>query len=139
MGIQVPLDNAHYRGLYLPCQEFFMEFLDTPYDRIKSVADAHGISISRIEKDLGFAEKQIKKWKNSMPNSAGIMKVADYLGVSVDYLLGREMPKDEKDELLENLARNPELKAFMMTASKCTPEELKALEGMIKAWKRSLD
>ena len=116
-----------------------MEFSDTPYDRIKSVADAQGISISRIEKDLGFAEKQIKKWKNSMPNSVGIMKVADYLGVSVDYLLGREMPKDEKDELLENLARNPELKAFMMTASKCTPEELKALEGMIRTWKKSLD
>lgn len=40
-----------------------MEYFDTPYDRIKSVADAHGISISRIEKDLGFAEKQVKKWK----------------------------------------------------------------------------
>lgn len=113
-----------------------MENFITPYDRIKSIANDRGISISRMEKDLGFAEKSIKKWKTAMPNSAGIMKVADYLGVSVDYLLGREVSPESKDELLEHLARDEELRAFMMTASKCSSEELKQLEGLIRTWKK---
>lgn len=57
-------------------------------ERIKAICEKRGISVSKLELDLGFGANAIYKWKVSDPRSSMIKKVAEYLGVSVDYLLG---------------------------------------------------
>lgn len=57
-------------------------------ERIKELCEKRGISVSKLESDLGFGANAIYKWKVSDPRSSMIKKVAEYLGVSVDYLLG---------------------------------------------------
>lgn len=57
-------------------------------ERIKELCDRRNISVSKLESDLGFGVNSIYKWKVSDPRSSMIKKVAEYLGVSVDYLLG---------------------------------------------------
>ena len=111
--------------------------MDNLYEKLKKiVAETDIKTIAELERLCGFKKRTIVEWQEHSPSIDKVNAVAEVLGTSVDYLLGRT---EERDELLEHLARDEELKAFMMTASKCTPEELKALEGMIKAWKRSLD
>lgn len=57
------------------------------YDRIKELCTQKGISIYRLEKDLGFSSCSICKWKTSSPSVDKVQKVADYLDVTVNYLL----------------------------------------------------
>ena len=109
----------------------------TPKERLQQLCDLNGISITALEKKLGLGLHTLLYWDRSDPKGTTIKKVADYFCVTPAYLMGWDDTEQERNELLEYLARNEDLKAFMMTASKCTPEELKALEGMIKTWKKS--
>jgi transcriptional regulator with XRE-family HTH domain len=44
-----------------------------------------------MSKDLGFANSSFSHWQNGRSSISvdSLLKIADYLGVSVDYLLGR--------------------------------------------------
>ena len=61
----------------------------TMYERIENMRKSVGISQGKLEKELGFSNGSISKWKNSTPTPDRLQKLADYFGVSVDYLLGR--------------------------------------------------
>ena len=109
--------------------------MDNLYEIIKELVSKSDIkTIANLERICGFKKRTIVEWADHSPSIDKVKAVADALGVSVDNLLG---VYDDKDAMLEYMALSDELKAFMMTASKCTPEELKALEGMIKTWKKS--
>lgn len=88
-----------------------------------------------VIKKLGIAVGLVTKWKNgSTPNSITLQKIANYFGVSVDYLLGKtDIKKDPaKSEvqdgyyLLAN--RNGEGKGV----EKLTKSEYEALMAVIK-------
>lgn len=45
---------------------------------------------AEVAKALGFSAGSQTKWKNGViPNSEALMRLADYFGVTTDYLLGR--------------------------------------------------
>lgn len=74
----------------------------TTFERIKELAQQHGISLRKLSVDLGFGESTIYKWKDQDPKGKDLAKVADRFGVTTDYLLGlTDTPqftqKDEKD------------------------------------------
>lgn len=56
------------------------------YDRIKEVATKQNVTIYRLEKDLGLSNGSISKWNNSIPFSTSLIKVANYLGTTVEFL-----------------------------------------------------
>lgn len=58
-------------------------------DRIKALCKARGVSMNKVEIDLGFGTGYISKLKESNPNSGKLQKIADYLCVSLDYLMGK--------------------------------------------------
>lgn len=45
--------------------------------------------------EIGLGKNTLTNFKTSMPKADNIAKIADYLCVSVDYLLGREESKEE--------------------------------------------
>lgn len=50
----------------------------------------HGKKPSPVGKELGISMGSIAQWKNgSTPSGETLVKIADYFGVSTDYLLGR--------------------------------------------------
>lgn len=68
------------------------------YENVKRVAKEKGVPIYKIEDDCGYQRGAISKWKTSSPTVNRLKVVADYLGVTVDYLLNAE---DNKKELQE--------------------------------------
>lgn len=48
-----------------------------------------GISISRLEKELGFGNATIRGWVSSSPTVERLKAVADYFGVTVDDLISK--------------------------------------------------
>ena len=68
------------------------------FEKIKELADKHGISLNILEEKLGFSRNTIYNMKKSTPNIERVSKIADYFNVSTDYLLGRtENPNIAKD------------------------------------------
>jgi transcriptional regulator with XRE-family HTH domain len=57
------------------------------YTAVKTVADQNNKSIYQIEKDLHLSNGLISKWNKSVPRIDSLQKVADYLGVTTQYLL----------------------------------------------------
>ncbi|MEB5950648.1 helix-turn-helix domain-containing protein [Enterococcus innesii] len=59
------------------------------FDRIKQLSSDQGKSMSKVATELGFSENLFYRWKTSEPKAKDLAKVADYFGVTTDYLLGR--------------------------------------------------
>mgnify|MGYP005764272711 CR=1 FL=1 len=66
------------------------------YENVKEAARLKGYSINRLEKELGFARSYISKFKNITPSADKIQKIADFLEVSVEYLMTGEQPKSQQ-------------------------------------------
>ncbi|EGO2729918.1 helix-turn-helix domain-containing protein [Enterococcus faecalis] len=60
-----------------------------PFERLKELCKKQGISINSLEEKLGFGKNVLYSWKKNIPTGANLTKVADYFGVTTDYLLGR--------------------------------------------------
>ena len=57
------------------------------FDNIKQLCEKKGISIWKLERDLGFSNRSISKWNKTDPGIRKVQKVADYLGVAIENLL----------------------------------------------------
>ena len=91
----------------------------TIYERIESLRKSKGLPQGKLEKQLGFSNGSISKWKNSTPKVERLQKLADFFGVSVEYLMtGKEDEQKEKDNTdlkqkyreLEELLRSDSMK-----------------------------
>lgn len=57
--------------------------------KIKELCAKNKTNLTKLERDCGLANATIRRWENASPSVDNLVKVADYFGVSVDYLLGR--------------------------------------------------
>jgi transcriptional regulator with XRE-family HTH domain len=49
----------------------------------------NNVSPNAVAKELGIASGSVTKWKNgSVPHNTTLLKIAEYFGVTVEYLLG---------------------------------------------------
>ena len=59
---------------------------------ILDILASRGISAYRLAKETNISESLFSKWKKNPTSdisSSNLVRIADYLGCSVDYLLGR--------------------------------------------------
>lgn len=59
-------------------------------ERIKSLCGNNGISVTVLENILGLGRGTILNWDTSSPSITNLKKVADYFGISVDFLIGAD-------------------------------------------------
>lgn len=72
----------------------------TVFERIEQLRKAQNLSQGKLEKELGFSNGSISKWRNSTPTYERLQKVADYFNVTVDYLMTGEDSSDKKEVTL---------------------------------------
>lgn len=68
------------------------------FETIQRLCKDRNITIAALERECGLGNATIKKWGVSIPSGDRLSKVADYFGVSVDYLLGRENRKESNHD-----------------------------------------
>lgn len=51
-----------------------------------------GMSIASLESCIGLGKGTIARWDSISPKLDNVAKVADYFGVSIDYIAGRQLP-----------------------------------------------
>ena len=116
----------------------------TVYERIESLRKERKISQGNLEKELGFSNGSISKWKTSMPKPERLQKIADYFGVTVDYLMtGKEKEggekyyiNDETASIAQEIFDNKELRLLFDAAKDAQPEDLQTVHQMLLALKR---
>lgn len=59
--------------------------------RIKELRTAHGLTQVDFAKSLSVSKQAVSNWENNniQPSIDMLLKIADYFGVTTDYLLGR--------------------------------------------------
>lgn len=66
----------------------------TLIERIRRLCAERGISVRQLEIATGITERTIGRWDVNTPSVDKVQKVAEYFGVSIDYLMGREGDED---------------------------------------------
>lgn len=74
------------------------------FDIFSALCQQRGVSRYKACTDIGLNRAAVAKWKNgAIPTGSTLSKMADYFGVTTDYLLGGEQkekaptPKDERE------------------------------------------
>lgn len=111
------------------------------YEKIKELADKRGISLTKLEEDLGYSRNTLYKLKSQRPNAERISEIADYFQVSTDYLLGRtDNPRIVSDEIIggytsEDLRKMAE-NAKTFDGKPLTEEDIDAIQHIIEIYLR---
>ena len=72
-----------------------LEVLFLFYFRYVDLCNKINKSPSAVAEELGFKRSSVTRWaNNSVPRQATLQKIADYFGVTVEYLKGEETKKD---------------------------------------------
>lgn len=73
------------------------------YERLKELCKQKGTTVTTVVKELGMSTGNISKWKNgNKPKADSVSALAEYLGVSTDYLLGIEEVKQKSLDILDS-------------------------------------
>lgn len=65
-------------------------------DRVKYLCDKNNISMNKLEEELGFGKGYLSKLGKSAPNVNNLKKIADFFGVDLNYLVGKEESTEQK-------------------------------------------
>lgn len=82
------------------------------FDTFKALCTKKGVSCKKAAEEIGLSNSIATKWKKTgaTPGGETLQRIADYFGVSTDYLLGKEAEKKpvltKKDE--RDIAKNLE-------------------------------
>lgn len=110
----------------------------TTYEIIKMLCDEQGLAVTALEQKLGFSRGSIGKLKEGRAmNTERIKKVAEYFGVSVDYLMTGTTPdgyyiNKETAEMAQKIFEDEGLRLLFDVAKDSTPEELSILHALAK-------
>ncbi|MBN6047054.1 helix-turn-helix transcriptional regulator [Streptococcus thermophilus] len=108
------------------------------FERIKELANKQGLSINALEEKLGYSRNTLYSLKRQKASMERMQEIADYLNVSLDYLLGRtdnpsivgrKSEPDDIDEILEN--------AMMFDGKPLTEDDKRAIRGIIAGYMNS--
>ncbi len=108
------------------------------FERVKDLAKKRNKNLKQVAEEIGLSENAFYKWKNQSPKAETLQKVADYFGVTTDYLLGRtDTPqftaKNERDvqktltELKEGLSNRNTIGYFKNDGEEIDEEDAELL------------
>lgn len=102
------------------------------YERVISLCSQFNTDKTSVERACGFSQNSINKWQKSAPSIDKIIKVADYFGVTTDYLLGRDYTITSYQVFVEICAK--EGKSIFEVA-----KEFGLVEEQIIQWKNGVE
>lgn len=106
----------------------------TIVDRIKKLASARSLNIKRIEESTGLGNGTIRRWDESPPSADKLLKIANLLNTTCEYLLTGKEPllfqnSPQDAEWLSIIHRLPEKKQIDFKAR---------MEGYLECYEESV-
>lgn len=116
------------------------------YETFSKLLQINGVTPYKVSKETGVSQSTLSDWKRgiSTPKQDKLQKIADYFGVSLEYLMtGKEKDgedkyylNDETAEMAQTLFENKNLRVLFDAAKDATPEDLETTYNMLMALKK---
>ena len=106
-------------------------------ETIKALCKEKGISLYRLEMELGFSNASLSRGRDL--TESRLIKVADYFGVSLDYLTGRGSrfyANKETAQIAQTIFDDDELRLLFDTAKDARPEDIAMTRAVLLGYKR---
>lgn len=109
------------------------------YEVFARLLEQKGVRVIDVARATGISNSMFTDWKKGRytPKTDKLEKIADYFGVSVDYLVtGRETEtdyylNDDARDLAQFLFQNPEYKVLFDATRKVKREDLQVVKEII--------
>ena len=111
-------------------------------NRIRELRKSRGLTMKQLGDVLGLTESTISQYENDkrQPDYETLLRLSEYFGVSVGYILGAEEEKtplvngdEELTELLEMLKTRPECRMLFQLSKDATKEDVEKAVRIIEA------
>ena len=119
------------------------------YERFLELLTQKGLKHADVAKATGISPTMFSEWKSgkiTLPKADKLIKIADFLGVSVDYLAGTsDDPTPERKgyyvdaeslRLAQEIYSNPDYKVLFDASQKLAPDDIKLVIQMIERMSR---
>ena len=126
---------------------FFLKYFEEGkemYENYERIIQAKGLTNYKVSKDTGITQSVLSTWKTkgTIPKADKLQILADYLGVSVDYLLGVQTNEhhyvdDETARIAQEIFQDPDRRALFEASADCPPEYLRIASDMLRRLKET--
>ena len=116
------------------------------YEVFEQLLQKFGVTTADVCKYTGIGQSTMSNWKSrrNLISGKNAQLIADYFGVSVDYLMtGKEKEggekyyiNDETASIAQDIFENKELRLLFDAAKDAQPEDLRTVHQMLLALKR---
>ena len=116
------------------------------YEVFEQLLQKYNVTSYKVSKDTGVTQTALSNWKSgrSTPTTKTLQKIADYFGVTIDYLMTGEEKEggeryylnEETTEMAQTLFENRNLRVLFDAAKDASPEDLKTTYDMLMALKK---
>ena len=114
------------------------------YDVFMQLCQRKGVTVYQVCRATGIPSSTMSDWKSgrSVPKLEKMMMIADYFGVSLDYLVtGKETEHEpyyrdpESREIADFLFQNPQYKTLFSAVRDVPEEDLKMVQDLLERLK----
>lgn len=116
------------------------------YEIFENLCNKNNVTPYRVCKETGLTTATISNWKAGRytPKQDKLQKIADYFGVTLEYLMTGEKKEGEEKyyineetaEMAQTLFKNKPLRVLFDAAKDASPEDLKTTYDMLMALKK---
>ncbi len=119
------------------------------YENYERIIKSRGLTNYKVSKDTGIAQSVLSTWKTkgAIPRLDKLQILAEYLGVSVDYLIGVPNTGQQNDtqwyineetaRIAQEIYEDPNKRALFYAARDSRPEDLKMAAEMLERFKET--
>lgn len=108
------------------------------YENYEEILKAKGLTNYKVSKDTGIAQSVLSTWKTkgTTPRPDKLQILANYLGVTVDYLLGvqtnaQHYTDTESAKIAQEIMNDPARRALFEASADCPPEYLRIASDLL--------
>ena len=104
---------------------------------LHSLRKEKNVTQEQLAQNLGVSPQAVSKWENGKtdPSFQSIIPVAEFFNISVDKLLGIEVPMPGAGSIAAKVAKDKDLQELVTDYIALPKEKQEAVKGMIKALK----
>lgn len=116
------------------------------YEVFEQLLQKNDVTPYKVAKEAGVTQTALSNWKSgrSTPTTKTLQKIADYFGVTIDYLMNGEETEEsngyyynkETANMAQQIFENKNLKVLFDAAKDASPEDLKTTHDMLMALKK---
>lgn len=117
----------------------YLKWCKKMYEIYCKLRDEKGLSDYKVAQDLGFSRSTFSQWKagSSQPKRDKLQKIADYFGVSLEYLTTGETTSgyyynEDAMQIAQEIYQNKDLHMLFDMTRDASADELRDFAEMIK-------